>query len=793
VQRSAHRAASDVRGYIVVSEVQRNVAETHAIVSDIRREMVKSQEGVDDQRRLVSDTPSISTIEQMLTTAQTQARLAKSTAKPIQHLMFLSSTLGESPPPTPRICFGRGKLIDEIVGLAENLTPIALIGTGGIGKTSIALTVLHHDRIRQRFDDNRRFIRCDQFTRSCAHFLNRLSEVVGAGVENPKDLASLRPFLSSKKAIIVLDNAESILDPHGIDAQEIYAVVEELTQFNNICLCITSRISTTPADCETFDIPTLSIEGARDAFYRIYKNGERSGVVDDILDQLDFHPLSITLLATVAHHNKWDVDRLTREWGTRRTGVLHTEHNNSLAATVELSLTSPLFQELGPDARALLGVVAFFPQGVNEDDLDWLFPTIPNRTNVLDKFCMLSLTYRSDGFVTMLAPLRDHLSPQDPKSSSLLCTTRDRYFTRMFADAKDRLRFKETRWIASEDVNVEHLLNIFTTIDPDSDSVWDACVDFIEHLAWHKPRLVILGPKIEGLPDGHRSKPGCLFTLSRLVCITGSFAECKRLASHALELYREQGNDLGVAKSLRGLSDTNRLMGLPNEGIRQAGEALDILERFGNTMGQVDCLIGLAALLRSAKQFDLAEAVALHAIKLLPRQGEEYIFCQSHLVLGDIYESKGKIKKAICHYVLALWIASPFNWHHRLFSIHYSLAGLFLRELRFGKANAQIERAKSHVTDGTRNLALATELQAAIWYFQGRREEARSESLCAAEAYEKLGATKNMENCRSLFRQIEKELNGLVASGRPASNCELLQFVLFTPRIDFAFQAQGTE
>jgi len=670
---------------------------------------------------------------------------------------------GESPPPPPKACFGRDELIDRVIGLAENCTPIALTGPGGIGKTSVALAVLHHDRIKERFGDHRRFIRCDQFPASYANFLRRLSKVMGAGVENPEDLTPLRPSLSSNEMFMALDNAESILDPQVASAQEIYGVVEELSQFDNICLCVTSRITTIPPDCKRFDVPTLSTDAARSAFYRIYDADERPDLINDVLEQLDFHPLSITLLATVGHQSKWGTDRLRREWDRRRTSVLQTEHNKSLAAAIELSLTSPMFQELGPDARALLEVVAFFPQGVDENNLDWLFPTISNRAYVFDKFCILSLTYRRNGFITMLAPLRDYLSPKDPKSSPLLCATKERYFTRMSVNlGPNEPGFGDARWIMSEDVNVEHLLDIFTSTDANSDSVWDACANFMDHLYWHKTRLVVLGPRIEGLPDDRPSKPECLFELSRLFHALGNLMECKRVLSHALKIWREREDDLQVAVVLRGLSGINRRMCLNKEGIELSKEALEIFKRLGKAVGQAHCLDSLAWLLLEDKQLDAAEEAASRAINLFSEQGNQFQICQSHRVLGEIYRSKGEEEKAIYHFEATLGIASSFNWHHSLFWVLHALARLSFDRGKFDEAHAHVERAKVHVVNSAYPLGRAMELQAGFWYRQRRFEEARSEVLRAAEGFGKLGAASDLERCRELLQRIEREIENPV-------------------------------
>ena len=298
---------------------------------------------------------------------------------------------------------------------------------------------------------------------------------------------------------------------------------------------------------------------------------------------------------------------------------------------------------------------------------------------------------------------------------------------------------------------VEHLLNIFTSFDTDLDDIWDACADFTMHLYRHKPRFTVLRSRMEGLSDEHHSKPRCLFNLSELFRLLGNHVEQKRLLACALELERGRGNDDRVARTLMQLGSANRMLGHYEEGIRRSKEALEIYERFGDAEGQAKGWNHLGWLFHGDKQLEAAEEAGSHAIKLFLDQGRELWICSSHRLLGEIYQSKGKIGKAIHHFEAAIGIASPFGWHYELFWTHRALSMLYLGENKLDDAQSHVERAKSHAIDNAYNLGCAMEWQAHIWHKRGWIGQANAEAQCAFEAYEKLGATVELARCRSFL------------------------------------------
>ena len=169
-------------------------------------------------------------------------------------------------PPAPANTFGRDVIIDDLLGFAERFAPVTLFGAGGIGKSTIALTLLHHDRIAAEFGEHRYFIRCDNLANSLDSFLGRLSETIGAH-QVLVDIAQLRSYSAvSSPCTLVLDGLDSILDPLAPGSVEIATAIEELGRYQNIFIIATSRIDVRIPNFHPIEVPTLPIGDTQDTF-----------------------------------------------------------------------------------------------------------------------------------------------------------------------------------------------------------------------------------------------------------------------------------------------------------------------------------------------------------------------------------------------------------------------------------------------------------------------------------------------------------------------------------------------
>ncbi|KII86128.1 hypothetical protein PLICRDRAFT_178405 [Plicaturopsis crispa FD-325 SS-3] len=87
-------------------------------------------------------------------------------AHPDQYMPTEPLLISNAPPPAPKNFYGRDEYVNaaaELIATAPPTDPVrlAVLGPGGMGKTSVALAILHHPQIKQKL---RYFVPCDAFT-----------------------------------------------------------------------------------------------------------------------------------------------------------------------------------------------------------------------------------------------------------------------------------------------------------------------------------------------------------------------------------------------------------------------------------------------------------------------------------------------------------------------------------------------------------------------------------------------------------------------------------------------------
>lgn len=450
--------------------------------------------------------------------------------------------------------YGRDDLVAELTNLVVDDKHLALIGPGGMGKSSLARAILNQSIIMEKFADRRFFVAYDDLdpsTITFEAFMTRFALALGMKLAGADPTRQISTFLRSTSALVILDNGETFEEASTSAALEkIPSAIAQISEIPGVILILTSRSRRNAPNVRwiTKDIPPLDLESAQATFFAIYTRA--SGIDAEIiylLKVLEFHPLSINLLANAAQQNDWSPATLLKRWDTQRSKVL--DHGkgklHSLSNTMQLSLDSPSIQDLGEDGRRALAVIAFLPQGLNEHLASKLLPSLPQVDSIRDVLCRQSLVYRQNDFIKMLAPIQHYIRDSfPPPDTNCMRDIRDFYNRALEQCQEEQSRHSDI--IISDHLNIEHVVAFDLKHVPDgTTTIYDTCWQFLWCLRQHQPRPTTLTQLIFDITENRftlKPKALCLLELGFLYGSLSQLTEGERAIQAAEALYLTVGD-----------------------------------------------------------------------------------------------------------------------------------------------------------------------------------------------------------------------------------------------------------
>ncbi|KAJ7811844.1 P-loop containing nucleoside triphosphate hydrolase protein [Mycena olivaceomarginata] len=339
-------------------------------------------------------------------------------------------------PSEPKIFHGRESELSDILQLFNTGIPrIAILGAGGMGKTSLARAVLHHPDIMARYVQNRFFVACNSATTGI-----ELANLIGShlGLKPGKNLtqAVLQYFANNPPSLLILDELETLWEPASSRAN-MEELLSLLTGVEDLALMITMRGAERPAKV-LWTRPFLKVlqpldqEAARRTFVDIADSGHSLEDIDQILSLADNMPLAISLLSHLADTE--GCSNVLSRWDKDKTSVISEgfDKRSNLDMSISLSLSSPRIQSI-PDSQELLSLLAMLPDGLTDVDLIQSKLPLENILKCKTTLKSTALAYSDEHKrLKVLMPIREYLqqhqSPEDCLVQSLF-----KYFQEMLA------------------------------------------------------------------------------------------------------------------------------------------------------------------------------------------------------------------------------------------------------------------------------------------------------------------------------------------------------------------------
>ncbi|KAJ7052334.1 P-loop containing nucleoside triphosphate hydrolase protein [Mycena amicta] len=336
-------------------------------------------------------------------------------------------------PSIPKIFHGREHQLTHIIeAFGTNDSPrIAILGPGGIGKTSLARAVLHHPDIVLRYRSQQEqhnqcsFVPCDT-----ALAVQDLLTLVGShlGLTSGRNL---RREIASRLGeggshLLVLDNLETVWEP--VDwREEVEEILAFLADIPRLAILITMRGAERPTRIHWTRpflpaLEPLTQDAARQTFLDIADESlATEGTLDAVLRLTDNLPLAITLMAHLVDSEGFD-SVLTR-WDEEKTALFSDgfDKRSNLDMSIAMSLSSPRLRS-HPHAVDLLSLLSVLPDGLSEGDLlQQNHLPIENILECKTALLRTSLAYISSSKrLNLLVPIREYVRQHHSPRNALV-------------------------------------------------------------------------------------------------------------------------------------------------------------------------------------------------------------------------------------------------------------------------------------------------------------------------------------------------------------------------------------
>ena len=653
-------------------------------------------------------------------------------------------------PALRRTLVGRDVFIQTLYEHCTNHSaPVFVTGIGGQGKTEVCHAVL---RRLEKDGHNILYVPAAGI-QSPALLCQTIAQ--RAGIPTPPDdkandlpgyLDYLQDGLSTRShAVLYLDNFEDVW--HAAQEDERLPMLEFLVQLCQMGLpvLLSSQVAPTSYDVpqDVLPLESLNRKGGKDRelFQDVYE--EKQGhlplegqAFEALLQQLDGHPLSILLTATLAAHApSWEnvLERWTHAQ-QKTSNPRHTSLDTALQA---------VWDALSPSTQAihLWGLIALYYGPLAYTQLMELAKNEQEREQweaSIDQLCDACLVDWDDtgSALVMLQPVKEGfflLAEADEVISCILQWCR--YYAPILEQAN---YFQNPSRQAAHTYVVEHLPQLFHLLERMLAPEWQrqlssSTESFTRNMRNYFQFSVLQGLGVlEKLLSFAQQQKNCpleaLISIFRadLLTHTGQFSQALDLYAQAESLFRQEQDNLGLANSLKSRADLLRRTGQLQQALDLYTQAESLFRQEQANLGLANTLKSRADLLRRTGQLPQALDLYAQAEALYRQEQDDLGLANTLLSRADLLSLTRQLPQALDLYTQAESLFRQEQANLGLANTLKSRADLLSRTGQLPQALDLYAQAESLFRQEQDNLGLANTLKNRAFLYLDSNDDAQA-------------------------------------------------------------------